>query len=164
MGNELPTVHSIRTADRLLVYNGRQGYFTPRPVTSQRKTALLDYGDRTAIYDFTDEQYFSDIRSPHLIIRGEKGEISNNICTYINGDRPAQFSIKKNYFKGSNILDSIVGNGETLYKNIFCKAQLSNDEIAIATCLLRMKNYLETGISFYSLTDAITDVNTSLLL
>ena len=36
-------------------------------------------------------------------------------------------------------------------------ARLSDDEIAIATCLERMAHYVETGESFYSLSEASQD-------
>ena len=157
-------MHCIKTSDPLLIYNGREGYFKPKSAVSLRKTAILDYGDKTAVYDFTDEQYFSDIRSKQLIIRGEKGEIVNNVCTYINDELPATFSITKNYFKNSTVLESIVGDGKIFYKNPFGEAPLNEDEIAIATCLLKMKDYLETGNQFYSVTKAIIDANTAFLM
>ena len=47
--------------------------------------------------------------------------------------------------------------GNVLYENPFKSARLSDEEIAIATCLLNMKKYLETGVPFYSLKEAALD-------
>lgn len=54
-------------------------------------------------------------------------------------------------------LVNITAEGNVLYENPFMDARLSDEEIAIATCLLNMKKYLETGITFYTLKDAALD-------
>lgn len=41
--------------------------------------------------------------------------------------------------------------------NPFKNARLSDEEIAIATCLSKMKVYVQNGIEFYSLHDAFID-------
>ena len=52
---------------------------------------------------------------------------------------------------------NITADGNVVYENPFKDARLSDEEIAIATCLLNMKKYLETGIPFYSLQEAALD-------
>ena len=52
---------------------------------------------------------------------------------------------------------NITAEGKVVYENPFKGARLSDEEIAIATCLLNMKKYLDTGIPFYSLKDAVLD-------
>ena len=44
-----------------------------------------------------------------------------------------------------------------LYTNPFPYSRLSDEEIAIATCLVKMKAYIKTGEAFYSLKDAEFD-------
>ncbi len=179
-GCELPTVQNARVNDPLRRYNGRAGVGKPQTVTAVRKTALLDYGDKTAVYDFSNDQYFSAIRGSHLIVRGEKGEIADTVCTYMDGTTPMRFSLHRN--EGGNeenldglFLDSIVGNGKVWYKNPFVtdlvptdhpfgKARLSDEEIAVATCLVKMGTYVKTGEGFYSLEQAVTDAKTAFLL
>ncbi len=60
----------------------------------------------------------------------------------------------------SNLIKSaeyLTAEGNVLYENPFKSARLSDEEIAIATCLLNMKKYLETGVPFYSLKEAALD-------
>ena len=47
---------------------------------------------------------------------------------------------------------------EFLYRNPFGNARLNDDEIAVATCMMKMADYLENGIEFYSLKEALQDV------
>jgi len=164
---ETPTKTTITLTDKLTRYNCRAGHIEPAMVDSQQKITILDFGNKTAIYDFNFEQYFSDIRSSRIVIRGTNGEIINNICTYLKNGLPHSFEIKRNSFGFEENLDgfsllNITGNGEVLYTNPFKNARLSDEEIAIATCLTNMKTYCKNNIPFYSTEDAAIDY--SLLL
>ncbi|HXO95248.1 MAG TPA: hypothetical protein VN857_01580, partial [Chthoniobacterales bacterium] len=57
-----------------------------------------------------------------------------------------------------------VGGGAWWYQNPLAPARLSDDEIAIATCLESMAHYLETGNSFYGLAEASQDHYLSILI
>ena len=160
--DEKPEVTEITLPDILDRYNGRNGFIKPQTVKSGQKIAVLNFGSKTAIYDFNYEQYFSDIRSSRIVIRGTKGEIVNNTCTYIKDGLPCSFGIKRNCLGAEENLDgfsllNITSGGEILYTNPFKNARFSDEEIAIATCLVKMKNYIKTGKEFYSPHDAATD-------
>lgn len=166
--DEIPKVTTFSFPDKLNVYNGRNGTFEKAEERiSQQKIAILEYKNKTAVYNFSSEQYFSDIRNSRIVIRGTNGEIINDTVTYLDGTTPISFDLKRN-FCGSyeNLdgmyLDSIIGNGKILYKNLFTKSRLSDEEIAIATCLVKMKEYLHNNKDFYNLSDAITDTATFL--
>lgn len=167
IGEKAPTVNSFSFPDKIVKYNGRNGVTEPQKAESKQTIALLDYGDKTALYDFTHEQYFSDIRATRITVRGTKGEIINDTCTYLDGTTPMHFSLSRNAC-GNNesldgmYLDSITGNGKILYKNPFGKARLTDEEIAIAVCLVKMKDYVDTGKEFYSIRSAATDAWTAL--
>lgn len=160
--NEIPTKTTVKLPDKITRYNSRNGHIEPTEVNSEQKITFLDFGKKTAIYDFNFEQYFSDIRASRIVIRGTNGEIINNTCTYLKEGIPHSFEIKRNYFGAEESLDgfslyNITGNGEILYNNPFKNARLSDEEIAIATCLLQMKNYIETSIEFYNPKKAFYD-------
>jgi len=47
---------------------------------------------------------------------------------------------------------------EFLYKSPFPSARFNDDEIAVATCMEKMGEYVATGKEFYSLKDALQDM------
>ena len=129
---------------------------------------MFNYGNKTAVYDFNLEQYFSSIRSTRIVVRGTNGEIVNNTCTYLKDNTPITFDLVRNYCGTEENLDglyleAITGNGNILFENPFYKARLTDEEIAIAQCLVKMDNYVKTGVDFYSLSSAMTDAKTALL-
>ncbi len=161
-GFEEPEVTTHTLNDTVTRYNSRNGYLTTPILTDSEQTIkIFKFDGKSAVYDFTYEQYFSDIRSSRIVIRGENGEIVDNTCTYLSGGVPQSFEIKRNQYGSCENLDgmclfNIVGN-DILYTNPFPTARLSDEEIAIATCLTSMKKYLETNQEFYSVQDAAFD-------
>lgn len=162
-GDEMPKASSFTLPDTVNRYNSRAGLLSePEAVTAEEKFAFLKFNDKTALYDFNYEQYFSDIRRSRVLIRGTNGEILNDECTYLKNGLPHSFTLRRNSYGANESLDgftlvNITAEGRVLYENPFKGARLSDEEIAIATCLLNMKKYLETGISFYTLKDAALD-------
>lgn len=161
-GFEKPEITSISLIDPVTRYNSRAGYITPAVIKEEEKIKIFKFKDKTAVYDFSFEQYFSDIRSSQINIRGTNGEIVNNTCSYLKDGVPQRFEIYRNTYGVEESLDgmclfNITGGGEVLYTNPFPLARLSDEEIAIATCLVKMKAYIKTGEAFYSLKDAEFD-------
>ena len=162
-GDEMPEASSFSLPDTVNRYNSRRGLLSkPESVTSDEKFVVLKFKDKTALYDFNYEQYFSDIRRSRILIRGTNGEILNDECTYLKNGLPHSFTFKRNSYGTNENLDgftlvNITAEGKVVYENPFKGARLSDEEIAIATCLLNMKKYLETGIPFYTLKDAAID-------
>ena len=162
-GDEMPETSSFTLPDTVTRYNSRGGLLKePQTVTAEEKFVVLRFKDKTALYDFNYEQYFSDIRASRIVIRGTNGEILNNECTYLKDGLPHSFSLQRNSYGANESLDgftlvNITAEGNVVYENPFKGARLSDEEIAIATCLLNMKKYLETGTPFYSIKDAALD-------
>lgn len=137
---------------------------------SRQVIAYLNFGDKVGVYDFTGDQYFSWIRSSRLLVRGDRGEINNSQIRYLTDFRtPIVFDLIRQdageegnlegyYHKG------ILAGSEWVYQNPLVPARLSDDEIAVATCLLKMDEYVEGGSDFYSLAEAAQDQYISLMI
>ncbi len=132
-------------------------------ILSEQQIAYLDFGDKLGIFDFASDQYRSWIRSPRLLVRGERGEISNNQVRYLvdyhtpitltfdRQDAGEDGNLEGYYHKGIQV------GSEWLYENPFIPARLSDDEIAVAACLVGMDAYVDGGPDMYSLAEASQD-------
>lgn len=162
-GFEEPEIASISLTDPVIRYNSRAGYLkSPAVIPAEEKIKIFKFKDKTAVYDFSFEQYFSDIRSSQITIRGTNGEIVNNTCTYLKDGVPQRFEICRNTYGVEENLDgmclfNITGGGNVLYTNPFPYSRLSDEEIAIATCLVKMKEYVNNNIEFYPPKNAMID-------
>lgn len=133
------------------------------PCSRDRLTMEFDNG-KTAFFDFSDPaQYHSFIRTRQLTVQGTRGEIDDLTIRYLTDKNiPVTETL--------NRIDlGVYGNQEWshygimlgekfYYKNPFKNARFNDDEIAVATCMYRMKEYLENGTEFYSLKDALQDM------
>ncbi len=131
--------------------------------TSRQVVVRFDFDDRLGMIDFTSDQYFSWIRSPRILIRGERGEIGNDRVTYLSDfSTPirlrfvrhgggADGNLEGNYLKG------IQAGERWFWRNPFAPAPLTDEEIAIADCMAKMAEYVRTGKQFYSLAEACQD-------
>ena len=77
---------------------------------------------------------------------------------------PHSFEIKRNSYGAQENLDgfylfNLTGNGNVLYTNPFKNIRFSDEDIAIASCLLKMKDYIQNGTEFYSPYEAFLDYN-----
>jgi predicted dehydrogenase len=167
----LPKITARKFKSRIVAGPGRDGAPKERAVIdSERVIAHFDYGDRLGIYDFTGDQYFSWIRSPRLLVRGEEGEINGDHVRLLKDFRtPFEFTLERQETgHGMNLEGhhhrAILGGGEILYQNPFAPARWSDDEIAVATSLSKMKTYAETGESFYGVPEACHDRYLDLLI
>jgi Oxidoreductase family, NAD-binding Rossmann fold len=141
-----------------------------KKIESNQVIAYLQFGDKLAVFDFTADQYFSWIRSNRLLVRGERGEINNLDASYLSDFRtPIRVRFERNDAGQAGNLEGYYHKGYGAgaawwYQNPFVPGRLSDDEIAIATCLASMARYLETGNSFYSLAEASQDHYLSLMI
>ena len=170
-GFEPVTITASQFVSPLIVGPSRNG----PPVEEQTKPsrqviAHLDFAGKLGIYDFCDDQYFSWIRSPRMLVRGEKGEINNTRIRYLADFRtPISFEfVRQNAGEDGNLEGyyhkGILAGNEWVYKNPFAPAHLSDDEIAIASCLAKMDQYVAGGPDFYSLAEASQDHYLSLMM
>jgi hypothetical protein len=141
-----------------------------KQIESLQTIAHLQFGKKLAIFDFTGDQYYSWIRSHRLLVRGDRGEINNLEATYLDDFRtPVSVRFERHDAGHTGNLEGHHHKGysagaKTWYENPFAPGRLSDDEIAIATCLYSMKRYLQTREPFYSLAEASQDHYLSILV
>jgi hypothetical protein len=132
-------------------------------VNSGQDIAILSFKGKLGIFDFTGDQYFSWIRKPRVLVRGERGEIFNFQVSYLKDYKtPVHLELLRHNAGEDGNLEGYYNKGITLgdkwmYTNPFIPGRLSDDEIAVATCLVRMWEYVNGGQEFYSLAEASQD-------
>ena len=134
-----------------------------RIVASEQVVAFLDAGDRLGVHDFAEDQYFSWIRSTRVLLRGDRGELDDRRARWLLDHRtPVVVDLMRHDTGHDGNLEGFHHVGFTLgdewvYRNPFVPARLSDDEIAVATCLARMGEWLDGGPDVCSLADAAQD-------
>jgi predicted dehydrogenase len=163
-GLALPRITARSFASTIVAGPGREGPpYEHKTVASSRTIAQLDYGDRLGIYDFSGDQYFSWIRSQHLRVRGEAGEINQREVRILQDFRTClQFDlVRRDTGHNGNLEgyyhEAVLGGGEVLYRNPFPGPRWSDDEIAVATCLAKMGLFAAGGEQFYTVAEAAQD-------
>lgn len=137
---------------------------------STRTVATLTFGEQVGMYGWSDDQYFSWIRSLRFQVRGTRGELVDHDVWYLLDDgTPVQQTLRR-WDTGleGNLEDAghrgyLLGE-EWMYENPFAATRLTDDEIAIATVLQRMGTHATTGSPVYSLEQAVTDTKISLAI
>lgn len=164
VGLQLPVITGRQFMSKIVNGPGREGPPTEDKIQdSGRYIVQLDYGDRLGIYDFTGDLYFSWIRSMRRMVRGERGEINQDEVRYL---KDFQTPVKETFTRrdtghAGNLEGyhhaSISLAGEAVYTNPFPGARWSDDEIAVATSLAKMQEFVRTGKDFYSVAEASHD-------
>lgn len=149
----------------------RYGILEGKRIDSEQVIAIIDFGHKFGIYDFSTDQYSSWIRMPRITIRGDKGEIVNNEIRYLKDFKTLIETNFKRINAGENgsthegyYLKGILCGEELVYKNNFIPARLMDDEIAVASCIEKMENYVNNDVEFYSLSEASQDYYLSLMI
>ena len=162
-GGEIPSIDVAYLEDPVTQYAGREGMLSePRLNDGRSKLCLLRFQNKSFLYDFCQTQYFSRIRGNLLRIRGSNGELTGSRCVYLRNGVPMTRDLTRNaYGAGGDLeglyLSEIVSQGRVLYANPFPGARLTDEEIAVATCLLKMGEYAKGGEAFYPPEEAALD-------
>ena len=129
----------------------------------------FDFGDQLGTIDFTGDQYFAWIRNERLLVRGDRGEIADMEVSWLKDFRTP---LKNTFVRHHNGLNgdlsphSLAGiqlGDEWVFRNPFPNAALMDDEIAIATALVKMDECARTGREFYPLAEGMQDHYLNLL-
>ena len=128
-----------------------------------RLTMEFDNG-KTAFFDFSDPaQYHSFIRTRQLTIQGTRGEIDDLTIRYLNEKNiPVTQELNRIdlgvYGNQEWSHYAVMLGEEFLYRSPFDKARFNDDEIAVASCLVKMHEYVNGKEEFYGLADALQDM------
>jgi hypothetical protein len=164
VGFENARIRATRFASPLVAGPDRAGPPTEERVEPSSQTiAWLDFGDRLGVYDFCGDQYFSWVRNERLLVRGERGEIINMGAAWLLDHlNPVEIDIRRMVAGATGNLEGHYLKGylageRWLYRNPFLPGRLTDDEIAVATSLAGMADYLAGGPPVYSLAEACQD-------
>lgn len=171
IGFENASIRGMKFESPLLAGPDRSG--PPKEekiILAERDLVWLEFDSKLGIYDFTNNQHRSWIRSSHLSIRGDRGELFDNRLAALSDYTTPVFLDLKRINKGEEenqegyYLEGIMAGEQWVYRNPFIPARLYDDEIAIASCLQKMGEYIAGGPSFYSLAEASQDQYLGLMM
>ena len=164
LGAEPCDIRAMNFASPLVAGPNRNGPPAEQTIEQPSQTiAWLGWGDKLGVFDFIGAQYFSWVRSPRLLVRGERGEINGFTARWLlDHQTPVQVELLRRETGQEGNLEGLYLEGylagETwLYRNPHVPGRLADDELAIATCLAKMAEYAAGGPSFYSLAEAAQD-------
>ena len=112
---------------------------TPKPATTT--LATIDFGGRSGLYDFTDNQWWNPLRSRRIVIRGSLGEIvDDRVIRMLDPRTPVESqTVRRRSGLDLNLegndLQQITFEGRVLYRNPFEGYRFSEDDIAVAAIL-----------------------------
>lgn len=138
-------------------------------VQSRQVLGLLWFGSKLGMYDFAVDQYYSGFRATRVLVRGARGEINDQDVRWIEGGTIHQARLERiDTGHGDDLrgfhLEGVRLGGATVYRNPYAPARLSDDEIAVATCLDRMVDYVRSGIESCAVHEAANDRHLEMML
>lgn len=161
---ESPRIRGHRFVGRVIAGPDRNGPPDAEHVVEvETEHAILDFGDRVGVYEFCLPQYRSWIRGQRVCIRGERGEIIDDRVTYLKDVVTPICGTLVRHEAGRNgnheglHLKAIQFQDEWVYRNPVAPARLSDEELAMARCLIAMQRFVADGTEFYSLAEASQD-------
>ena len=169
---ENATISATRTTQKIVQSPGRGGAPKAESIvdSSQVLAQFAFESGKFGVYDFTGDQYFSYIRGPRVLVRGERGEIDGQTVRFLldHATGVEMPLLRHDTGQGGNLEGyfhrGYTLGGEWVYKNPFAPARLADDEIAIATVLAGMAEYANGGPDIYSLANAAQDRYLDLLM
>jgi predicted dehydrogenase len=127
--------------------------------------ALLDFGGaRTALYDFTDNQWWNPLRARRMVVRGSLGEIVDDTVVRMADPRTPVESPLVRRRTGTDLnlegaeVHHISFDGRVVWRNDHVGASLSEDDLAVVDLLCRTGAWVrDTGPEPYPLADGCQD-------
>lgn len=115
-------------------------------------------GGKMAFYDFNKVQYHSFIRERHLNVQGRDGEWNDTVFRYVDENHLPVVQRLKAYLNPKYAcLETKELQRQSTEWNPSIIMDDEQDEYAIATMLLDMREYITNGVEIYSLAEALED-------
>ena len=153
-------ISALSTQNPVVKTASRAGdHFDGEVVSEKRDLALITFSSgKSAVYDFSGVQYHSHIRSRHLCLRGERGEWSDGLIRFVDGEniprvRELRPLIPERY---EALLTPELTSGCEGFRGDLTMENWE-DEFAIASILLDMKAYIQGGEEPYPFAEAYED-------
>jgi predicted dehydrogenase len=165
-GREPVTVRASRSTAPLvdpLTRDGWTGDDTPRPATTT--IATLDFGgERSGLYDFTDNQWHNQLRFRRILVRGTHGELRDDEVVRLVAPRTIVRSPLVRRQTGYDLdldgfeTDTITLGDQVLFRNPYLGRRWNDEEIAIGTLIEAMAAWVRgEGPPPYPLADGAQD-------
>ena len=134
--------------------------------------ATLDFGEgRSGVYDFTEQQTRNQLRFRRLLVRGSAGELQDDEMVRMAGPRTLVRSPLVRRQTGYDLdligydTEHISLGSEVLYRNPYPGRRWMDEEIAVATLLERMANWIHgAGPEPYPLAEGAQDQQIALAI
>lgn len=145
VGFEDATIRGKSFAARALEGPSRFGWpESERFVPTEQLLGEFDFGDRLGLFDFTNVQYRSPVHSMHVVVRGDRGELSDfelrAMPTY--GQPVTRAITRSDSGRYSDLygysIKSMSCGDKVVWTNPYPGARLMDDEIAIAVAMEKM--------------------------
>ena len=145
---------------------GREGMvFDGEVVKCSRDRLTMEFDNgKVAYFDFSDPaQYHSFIRTRQLTVQGTRGEIDDLTIRYLNEQNiPVTQELRRIdlgvYGNQEWSHYAVMLGEEFLFRTPFVNARFNDDEIAVASCMVKMHEYVNGGTEFYGMADALQDM------
>lgn len=138
------------------------GNHEPQP--TRTVLATLDFGERSGLYDFTDNQTRNPLRSRRTMVRGSHGELSNDEVVRFAGPESVVTTPLVRRQTGHDLdldgydTDHVSYAGRVVYRSPVFGHRWNDDEVAIATLMLQMADWVRgSGPEPYPLADGCYD-------
>ena len=167
------SVRSTRFAAPLVHPLNRTGWTDDEQARSTTTTiATLDFGDaRSGVYDFTEQQTRNQLRFRRLTVRGSAGELHNDEVIRMTGPRTLVRTPVVRRQTGYDLdligydTEHISLGSEVLYRNPYPGRRWMDDEIAMATLLEHMADWVRgEGPQPYPLAEGTQDQQVALAI
>ena len=127
--------------------------------------ATIDFADgKSGVYDFTDNQWHNQLRHRRLLVRGSLGEVMDDKVTRLIAPDAITTSELQRYQQGHDLnldghdTEHVSFDGQVVYRNPFVGLRLMDEEIAIASLMVQMSNWVSgNGSAPYPLAQACQD-------